>query len=69
MNQYSQLFADHYAELERLRQVERDYAAFHGATIELLLHIEFVIDTPNWEKICVDMWNAVSTTTLNKQGE
>ena len=67
MNQYSQLFAEHYTELERLRQVERDYAAFHGKTIELLLHIEFVVDEVNFEKIGVDIWNAVSNTTLNKQ--
>ena len=69
MNQYNQLFADHYTELERLRQVERDYAEFREKTIDLLLHIESAIDQWNWEKIDADKWNSVSLTKLNRQEE
>ena len=69
MNQYNDLFKEHYTELERLRQVERDYAAFYFATKTLLNHIACVVDRSTFEEIEGEKWDAVSMTKLNKQEE
>jgi hypothetical protein len=50
---------EHQLEQQRLESIQRE-AAYREKTIELLNHIELVVDDSNWEKIDHTLWNAVT---------